>query len=786
MKLKKFLLNNFYSYAATLLISIFALAIICELFKLDYNPFAVFTISCITIALISVIDYFKKKIYTYIVIGSAIIFVSIVCLILRFNTFRLFYKSFDWLWYYDGTKEDYKFIYAYIAIASMLIIILVVCYVFQKWFASRIGLAIIILGTFIYFGFKETMCSKLIIFCGIFYMVLILIEMSVFFSYKSKNEKDRKIVIQTLLPVVLIISIFTNMLPVSSEPIKWQLVKNVIHNIQTMVSNVSYNFSLWYTPQNGEYNIGMAGFSDNGEIGGNIQGLENQQFTAKFDFKPYSGVYLTGAISDTYNGRGWSKNAENIPYDLDEHTIDYFELIYAFQRAGISENVFDVLTSREVTVFYNGIETKSLFYPLKTNSEIDSKDNKFDGRFPNIIFDKPNRKSTEYKLSYFELNQSSKIFKNLLDKEQNYKYDKNITLNSADLSYKLKYVFNHLPQSVPDNFEDILSKRAEQIRKDYLQVPENLPQRVKDLSSDVTKNFTSDYEKLKAIEKYLNNYTYTLTPGSIPKDRDAVDYFLFDKKEGYCTYFASSMAVMARCAGIPTRYVQGFALNQENQNGYATYDFKGKNAHAWVEAYIEGIGWIPFEPTSTYKSNRDFKMYKNDYNPPANVKGYIPDHDVKDDTPTDTDILQNETTKKNNTPLIIFIISASVIVMIIASIAGYIITQIRKKKKKYKDSDNNAKLMIDFKLILILTQKLVLKLSDGETISSYSDKITELVRTDDVTFADITKIYMKARYGDKKISDKDLRKVVEIRELMKGKAKENFGKMKYWLFILKH
>lgn len=87
--------------------------------------------------------------------------------------------------------------------------------------------------------------------------------------------------------------------------------------------------------------------------------------------------------------------------------------------------------------------------------------------------------------------------------------------------------------------------------------------------------------KAKAIEKYLReNYKYTLTPSEVPEGAEFVDYFLFEVKEGYCTYFATAMSVLLRASDIPCRYVEGFLAKHENS---FIRNVRGTDAHAWVE-----------------------------------------------------------------------------------------------------------------------------------------------------------------------------------------------------------
>lgn len=100
----------------------------------------------------------------------------------------------------------------------------------------------------------------------------------------------------------------------------------------------------------------------------------------------------------------------------------------------------------------------------------------------------------------------------------------------------------------------------------------------------------------QAMERYLKeSFRYSLDlPESPPKD--PIAYFLFDRKEGHCEYFASALAVMLRAANIPSRVVTGFVGGVENPvSGW--HLFRASDAHSWVEAWVDGAGWITLDPT---------------------------------------------------------------------------------------------------------------------------------------------------------------------------------------------
>jgi transglutaminase-like putative cysteine protease len=136
------------------------------------------------------------------------------------------------------------------------------------------------------------------------------------------------------------------------------------------------------------------------------------------------------------------------------------------------------------------------------------------------------------------------------------------------------------------------------VQQHFLDLPSGVPDRVKDLARELTAGEPTPYDRVKAIEQYLRSIPYTLEVPYPPHDRDLVDFFLFDLRKGYCDYYASAMVVLARAAGVPARFVMGYA------NG--TYDLNAKvyrvteaDAHSWVEIYFSNYGWVPFEPTAS-------------------------------------------------------------------------------------------------------------------------------------------------------------------------------------------
>ncbi len=130
----------------------------------------------------------------------------------------------------------------------------------------------------------------------------------------------------------------------------------------------------------------------------------------------------------------------------------------------------------------------------------------------------------------------------------------------------------------------------------YLQLPGELPQRVRDEAARVAGGAATPYDKAVAIESYLREFPYDLDVESAPAKRDSVDFFLFDLKRGYFDYQSTSMAVMLRTLGIPARVTVGYVLNPDTVKD-TTYEVHKNDAYSWVEVFVPKYGWVNFNPT---------------------------------------------------------------------------------------------------------------------------------------------------------------------------------------------
>lgn len=151
---------------------------------------------------------------------------------------------------------------------------------------------------------------------------------------------------------------------------------------------------------------------------------------------------------------------------------------------------------------------------------------------------------------------------------------------------------------------DLQTELPEWVRNQSLQVPEGLNPQTQLFVKEMKQLSSSDTELALNILKWFRDepFFYSLRPGQLTSE-DQIDQFLFESRKGFCAHFASSYAQMMRMAGLPARVVTGYQGGEWNEAGQflAVHQF---DAHAWVEVWFEGRGWIQLDPTAWVAPNR--------------------------------------------------------------------------------------------------------------------------------------------------------------------------------------
>jgi transglutaminase-like putative cysteine protease len=309
---------------------------------------------------------------------------------------------------------------------------------------------------------------------------------------------------------------------------------------------------------------------DDSQLGGDFVGDNKVVFRAEVESKHYWKV----ETKDYYTGKGWiasDRQSERITFPI-ESVVP----IYDFES--------DVEVREQEAIIEPFISYPHLVYPfgVRQAHALDMEFLEFDPSIEKI---------------YFENNRS--------------------TIGRYSLSYKVpKYSVTKLKQIT--SFQQARLDRM--FTQKYLQVPATLPVEVKKLAEEITEGHETWFDKVRAVERYFDQamFSYSQKDVAVPgRNEDYVAQFLFDTKVGYCDNFSTSMAVMLRTLGIPTRWVKGYSGGEYKQlgsNSRKVYEVTNNNAHSWLEVYFPGSGWLAFEPTPGFSNNvsLNFDTYKKE------------------------------------------------------------------------------------------------------------------------------------------------------------------------------
>ena len=287
-----------------------------------------------------------------------------------------------------------------------------------------------------------------------------------------------------------------------------------------------------------------SGFSERVSLGGSGEIEEDDSIVmrVRLDRSDRGGMYFRGTAFDTFDNLSWEKSSARVKLPYDKGERDAIQIDSALSR--------DNLTVQ--TIYLE---------PLKTS----------------VLFALP--KAVVVQGSF------NTLYKDLYGA---------ISFQGTNERVSYRVVSDRSTPSVDKLRSD---KRPYAVEKgNYLQLPEDLDERIGHLAYRITEEVDNRYDKAKAIETYLRGtlgYTLQRRAGG----RDPLSDFLFNVREGHCEYFATAMAVMLRTQGIASRVVNGFQGGEYNDAADITI-VRARNAHAWVEVFFPGEdAWVTFDPT---------------------------------------------------------------------------------------------------------------------------------------------------------------------------------------------
>ncbi|MBQ4068299.1 MAG: transglutaminase domain-containing protein [Lachnospiraceae bacterium] len=364
---------------------------------------------------------------------------------------------------------------------------------------------------------------------------------------------------------------------------------------------------------------------------------------------------------------------------------------------------------------------------------------------------------------------------NVAQKNTNVYWDSRITYNQA---VELVKKFDE------NNDRDIFIYDWEKRYRDYAyEMYMDVPKENSKVIRDIIEEYGIDEceDKVEGVNDFLEaNYEYTLIPGKVPKDKDFVNYFLTESKKGYCTYFASSAVLFYRELGIPARYVGGYAIDRTDITGsqmtsdeyYSDFilddgddsigirevEIDDSFAHAWVEVYVDGLGWIVTDPTPPdYDSEEEMEEIAEEEGNGALTR-FI------------TTVFSRENASTVKTTVKYILITVFVCFVSFVIVYFFVGMYIRNNRRnKFICSLNPRKDIFSIKKYLFrILKSYKCKYLQGMTYKEYADRIKEYKLISDKKIDRAFEIYEKAKYCEDKLTSEECSElssiVYELRE----------------------
>ncbi len=336
---------------------------------------------------------------------------------------------------------------------------------------------------------------------------------------------------------------------------------------------------LFITPQSTpdqsqEFSIGAFGFYPLIERLGGPVSLSSQP-VMQIDGYPQA-LLLRGAVSTLYDGQHWIRiqNNETLRFDSPlwkREQISAFNLdLPDFSKLKVNRSSLTAKINYRLTPIDHA--TKTIFLAGRPFSIIQNNSDQFQ-----LYFDADGQLFSKY---WLMPGQSVELQTNIFTDNQP--------------GYQASLLQTQAGQLEAD------SQVPEEIRQNDLQLPDRAEYQTNGELNQIVRDLIGQeknpYGKVRLLREYLmQNCQYNLHVSVPPADVDFVSWFL-QTKEGYCVYFATALTMMCRLSGVPARFVEGFYAPSSNQPG-GSRTISGKNAHAWTEVYLNGLGWVPVDAT---------------------------------------------------------------------------------------------------------------------------------------------------------------------------------------------
>lgn len=578
--------------------------------------------------------------------------------------------------------------------------------------------------------------------------------LSLFFAPPDEN-------VRYLTPVFLAAAVLLALFPTDDRPVRWDTLRTLASVLEEKTNALLVHTSYLFSGSQDTYGLSFTGYSGDGGLEGSLLPAPSNQLSV-MGSKTKSPLYLTGTIHDCYNGQGWEQRATDKSYPGEEYLLHCRQLESALSQSNLtSEEQAALIRTCRFEIRFEGLKTETLFLAPYTSKFVFTKGDPPDTGYDSLLLPKAQGVGYRYTLLCLDVDWGSPLMQRVLRQQA------------------------WVRQPVSD---ETLRKREAYIYQHYTALPDTVPQRVYTLAEEITRGAATDYDKLKALETWLSKLTYTTSPAVCPEGQDFTDYFLFDNPQGYCTYFATAMAVLGRCCGIPTRYIEGFVTTgtrvTEGRQVYLT----GDNAHAWAECYIENVGWVPFESTPRY-----YEAAAAAWSQPSVPAASAPALSC----PGETDMIPDTESVGQPSPAASYMSlhGASLLrhagevllllALLLLLLASFFFCRNRLRLCSYRRLDAEKKLEEGMKKVLYLGELQGIRLEKGETLSSYGQRAGSVLDTPEQTFSHIIYQYQSIRFGGVSASGTQVREMEQYVQILEKHYLCRCGRMKRLFYRLR-
>lgn len=443
-------------------------------------------------------------------------------------------------------------------------------------FLRRI-MAVILFGDLLIALFRHIFPAKAVTALELFFLLLCAAE-EVQLRWEKSGTTDRRGHLVSIAPFLVAVGLITYFVPAPERPFDWSFAVRIWERATEGIKLTSRFF------HQGEEDYALVGFAESGNFWGNLQKKDKNvlELTGRSEAGPV--IYLRGKVMDTFDGRNWTAVYEETGRDTMLDTLESLSGVILQEP----DFVRNYLLRADIKCRYDEYNTKHFFVPLKMALGKEKiGEYSYVQRGGNLAATETLGYGAEYSVTFYRLNQGHEEVRESL---------RNLKEVTAEVWEKVREQYDPAGRS-SDNTYEAFQEYRERIRKYYLPETE-ISETIASYLEKLFDGAESDFDKLDRLERMLSAYNYSVSPGKLPEEIDDpaefLDYFMLELREGYCSHFATAFVLLARSQGIPARYVQGFYVPKGDAG---TITVTTSMAHAWPEAYLEGYGWVAFEPT---------------------------------------------------------------------------------------------------------------------------------------------------------------------------------------------